>query len=439
MVPPSGGPRDSLPPAIIEVDPPNQSTNFTAKKITIQFNEYVELDNPFENMIVSPLPKVFPIVNRKLKSVVVNLKDTLEANTTYVLNFKNAIKDVNEGNKAKDLLYVFSTGNYFDTLQLSGNVKMAKTGKPDSTLTVLLHRSQDDSAVAKERPRYVAKPDSAGTFLFRYLSPGTYRLYALKDEGGTYQYNSDEQIFAFADEPVVLKGGEQHDPMRLYAYVKQEPQPEQKTDEEDEDRRLKFTTNLEGEKQDLLQALVITFSSPVRRLDTTKMQLTTDTTFTPVTGQRFFLDSTKRILTMNMPWQESKRYNLILEKDFAIDSVGKQLLKKDTLDFTTKSKNEYGQVKLKFLNLDMGINPVLLLLQGDKLKYSFPLKNNVLELALINPGEYEMQILHDRNKNDKWDPGEFFGEKRQPETVTFLTRKLNVKPNWMTEFEVKIQ
>lgn len=438
VVPPSGGPRDSLPPVIIDVDPPNQSTNFNSKKITISFDEYVELENPFENLVISPLPKLFPEVKRKLRTLEINLKDTLEKNTTYVLNFRNTIKDVNEGNRAKDLLYVFSTGSYLDSLQLSGNVRLARTNKPDSTLTVMLHRNTDDSAVVKERPRYVAKVDSTGTFLFRYLAPGTYRIYAIKSEGGTYQYTSDEQIFAFADEPVVLQGGTQHDPVLLNAYVKSEAQ-QQQTETEDEGRRLKFTTSLEGDKQDLLQALVLTFAKPLRSFDPAKMQLTTDTIFTPATGYRFTLDSTKKVLTMNMPWQESTRYNLALEKDFATDSLGRQLLKKDTLEFTTKAKAEYGQAKLRFLDLDMNIRPVLLLMQNDQLKYSFPLTTNTLELQLINPGEYEMQMLHDRNRNGMWDPGEFFGEKRQPEIITMIGRKLNVKPNWMTEFEIKMK
>jgi hypothetical protein len=439
IVPPSGGPRDSLPPVMIKVDPPNQSTYFTARKILLQFDEYVELNNPFENMIVSPLPKLLPTVTRKLKSVTVKLKDSLEPNTTYVFNFKDVIKDVNEGNKAKDLLYVVSTGNYFDSLQLSGNVKIARTGKPDSTLTIMLYNKLNDSAVVKERPRYIAKPDSSGVFLFRFLAPGTYRMYALKSEGGAYLYTEEEQIFAFADDSIVLNSDVLHEPVQLYAYAEKEPENEQKNNDDDKEKRLKFITNLEGQKQDILQAFTITFANPLQTCDFEKMQLTTDTTFTPATGHRFSLDSTHRILTMNMTWQESTKYNLILEKDFAADSTGRQLLKKDTLTFTTKAKNEYGQVKLTFLNLDMSIHPVVLLMQNGRLKNSFPLKTNVLELALINPGEYEMQILHDKNENGIWDSGRFFMEHRQPELVTPLDRKLNVKPNWTTELEVKMQ
>ena len=336
-------------------------------------------------------------------------------------------------------MYIFSTGNYFDSLQLSGNVKMARTGKADSTLTVMLHRNMDDSAVVKERPRYIAKVDTSGTFLFRYIAPGTYRIYALKDEGSSYLYTNKEQIFAFADEPIVLNSSEQHEPVRLYAYAEEvEKEKESSATEESEGRkRLKFTTNLDGSKQDLLQAFVMKFENPLRNFDPAKMMLSTDSVFTPATGHRFSLDSTRHVLTMNMPWQENLRYNLILEKDFATDSLGQQLLKRDTIEFTTKAKAEYGQVKLTFLDLDMAINPVLMLVQNNEVKYSLPLTSNTINIQLILPGEYEMQILHDRNKNGKWDAGEFFVEKRQPEMVSILNqRKLSVKPNWLTEFEI---
>ncbi|MFV0604278.1 MAG: Ig-like domain-containing domain [Niabella sp.] len=439
IVPPSGGPRDSLAPVIVTVDPPNETTNFKNKTITIQFDEYVELNNPFENMVVSPLPVKLPEVKRKLKTVTVKLKDSLEENTTYSINFKNVIKDVNEGNRAKDLLYIFSTGTYFDSLQLSGNVKIARTGKPDSTLIVMLHKNLDDSAVVKDRPRYIAKLDTSGTFLFRYLTPGTYRLYALKDESGSYKYMDKTQIFGFADSAIVLKGGEQHDPVIMYAYAEEEEKNDNtSTEKEDDSRRLKFTTNLEGAKQDLLQAFIMKFETPLKNFDAEKITLTTDTTFSAVSGNRFTLDSTKKMVTMNMPWEENKNYNLVLAKDFATDSLGKQLLKTDTLHFTTKAKSEYGQVKLTFLNLDMAIHPVLLLMQNGQLKNAFPLKTNKIELQLINPGDYEMQILHDTNENSKWDPGAFFTEHRQPEMVTFIERKLSVKPNWSTEFEVRL-
>lgn len=439
IVPPSGGPRDTLPPVIVAVNPPHETINFAAKEIKINFDEYIELNDIYKNLIISPLPKIMPEVTRKLRTVTVKIKDTLAPNTTYVYNFAKAIKDLNEGNPAKDLLYVVSTGTYFDSLQLSGNVKMARTRKADSTLMVLLYNNLEDSAILNDRPRYVTRVDTSGTFFFRYLAPGTYRIFALKDESGSYMYNG-EQIFAFADSPIVVRDTPPP-PIRLWAYAPEKKKEEAAPTEQvvnKKDRRLKYTTNLESSKQDLLQAFVMTFESPLKVFDSTKIELSIGKDFHSFTEYKFSLDSTKRILTMNVPWLEDSVYNLVLEKDFASDSLNRQLLKKDTISFKTKSKADYGQVRITFLNLDMSINPLLLLSQNDQIKHTFPLSSNVFEMQYCNPGEYKMEIVHDTNKNGKWDPGEFFIEHRQPEMVTPISRELTVKPDWETEFEIRL-
>ncbi|GAB3415438.1 Ig-like domain-containing domain [Niabella aquatica] len=441
IVPPSGGPRDSLPPVIISVTPENETLNFNAREIKIEFDEYVELNDIYKNLIVSPFPKLMPEVSRKLRTVTVKIKDTLQPNTTYVYNFANAIKDLNEGNKGKDLLYVVSTGTYIDSMQLSGVVKMAATGKADSTLSVMLYSNLDDSAIVKERPRYVTTVDSSGIFFFRYLAPGKYRLFATKDESGSYMYN-EEQIFAFADSVITI-APEPPAPVRLWAY-----QPEKRKDDEaaepettinEKEKRLKFRTSLEANKQDLLKAFTITFENPLKTFDTTKMRLTIDTTFRRVNGYKFTLDSTARVITMNMPWLEDTTYHLILEKEFASDSINRQIVRNDTITFKTKSRNDYGQVKITFVDVDLDRNPVLLITQGTTVLNAFPIPaSRIVQLQLYPPGDYDMKILYDTNKNQKWDPGQFFGERRQPELIDAIDRKLNVKPNqWETDFEIR--
>jgi hypothetical protein len=441
IVPPSGGTKDTLSPVVTQVSPPDRSTFFKDRKITFSFNEYVELNDAYKNLIISPVPKNFPEIQRKLRSITIRLKDTLIPNTTYVFNFKKAVKDVNEGNMIKDLIYVVSTGAYLDSLELSGNIKIAKTNKPDSTLTIMLHSNLDDSAVVKEKPKYITKTDSSGNFLFRFLSPGKYRLYALKDEGGSYLYNSKEQVFAFANQPVVISNAPP-EPIRLYAYSIEEAKKDEASEPEEKKekvKRLKVTTNIQSKEQDLLDSLVLTFEKPLKVFDTTKMKLYTDSSYKAATGYSFKIDSTRKTVTMNMAWQEAKPYHLILEKDFASDSANVQLLKKDTITFTTKSKKQYGQVKITFNNLDMSINPVLQILQGGTVKNSFPLTSPKIEIQLYLPGEYDLQILHDTNKNNKWDPGEFFKTHRQPEMITPISRKLNVKADWETEFEITLK
>lgn len=440
VVPPSGGPRDSLPPKIVEVDPPSETKHFHAQKITFLFDEYVELNDVYKNLIVSPLPKTLPQVDRKLRMVTVKLKDSLRPNTTYVLNFTNVIKDVNEGNKAKDMLYVVTTGDYFDSCQLSGNVKMAKTFKPDSTLTVMLHSNLADSAVSLQRPEYIAKVDSSGDFLFRFLKPGTYRLYALKDEGGSYLYTSPQQIFAFADSTVVI-GPASPEPVRLYAYAEEDETKKNAPEEPELDKkekRIKFQTNLQGNKQDLLDAFTMTFPTALKNYFPEKMELSTDSTFTPETTHKFTLDSTRHIITMNIRWKEGALYNLVLPKDFASDSLDRGLLKPDTIRFVAKEQKDYGQAEITFNNLDTSFHPVLLLSQNGTIKNAFPLKTNILKIDLYNPGDYEAQILYDRNNNGKWDPGDF-KKHLQPEFIIPLDRKLTFKANWPLQPEINLK
>src|SRR5436190_8270172 len=279
IMPPQGGYKDTIPPLLLKATPGDSSINVSANHITLTFDEFINLDNPHENLLISPVPKTEPVVEAKLRTVVVRLKDTLEPNTTYTLNFGNAIKDVNEGNPARNFTYIFSTGDTFDSLTLSGKVILAETGRADSTLAVILHKNGDDSAIVNEKPRYATHLDSSGNFTFRNLPPGTFYIYALKNEGGSYRYLSERQLFAFADSPVV--GKEVNEPDTLYAYTeKTEKTPgstptltpqiagRQRGASGAAEKRLRLQTNLDNGELDLLNNLIITADQPLRKLDT---------------------------------------------------------------------------------------------------------------------------------------------------------------------------
>ena len=438
IVPPSGGAKDTLPPNIVSVHPQNKSLHFNEKKIVFKFDEFVDLNEVRKNLLFSPLPTTFPDVDRKLKTITIKYKDTLTENTTYSINFKDAVKDLNEGNKMKDIFYVFSTGAYIDSLQLSGNIKLAKTGNPDSTLTVMLYKNLIDSAVVKEKPYYIARLDSTGDFLFRNLSPGKYKLYALKDESGMYRYTNKEALFAFADSTIVIDTV-QHAPVKMYAYSAEEKAPIYEVPESNKkEKRIKYSTNLEGEQQSLLDAFTIKFEAPIKTWDSSKVLFSKDSTFTPVKNYTVKLDSAKLNLTFNYKWDTATHYNIVLTKDFALDSSNRQLLKPDTIHFKTKKLEDYGQAILTFKGLENIKNPVFQMMQGNTVKNSFPLKNKKLDIQLYTPGEYEFQILQDDNGNGVWDPGDFFGKRTQPERIALFTRKITIKPNWPSEIEIVV-
>ncbi|HEX4877360.1 MAG TPA: Ig-like domain-containing protein [Chitinophagaceae bacterium] len=449
IVPPAGGPRDSIPPLLLKAEPGDSSLNFKGNKVTFTFDEFVDVQNVSENLLASPLPVNPPLVDFKLKTVTLKLKDSLEPNTTYTFNFGNAIRDFTEGNPIKDFSYTFSTGAYLDSLQLSGKVVLAETGKIDTTLIVMLHTNSDDSAVVKEKPRYIARLDSKGSFSFNNLPAKKFYLYALKDEGGSRRYFGEKQLFAFADKPVELKA--KNDSMVLYAYAsKNLPPPPtipaagnitigRKTTGGTADKRLKFTNNLVNGQQDLLSEFYLSFDTPLRSFDSNKIKLFTDSSFTPDKGYRFEKDSTNRKIVLTQEWKENTLYHIILQKDFAEDSTGKKLLKDDTLSFKTKKLSEYGSLKMKFKNLDMSKNPVLIFILGSEANQkSFPLSGPDFSQTLFLPGEYDIRILYDTNKNGSWDPGQFFGKHLQPEIAKPIERKINIKPGWQNEFDIAL-
>jgi Bacterial Ig-like domain len=440
IVPPMGGPRDSIPPTLIKVTPADSSRNFGGNRISFTFDEYIDIDNFSQNAIISPIPKSMPTATRKLNTLTVRLRDSLEPNTTYTIDFGKSVKDFTEGNYMQDFKYVFSTGPHIDSLSFGGNVLLAETGKFDTTLLVMLHKRSDDSALVKDRPRYMAKLDSKGNFIFHNLPAGTFYVYALKDDGRSYRYLSNKVLFAFADSPVIVQ---QHTPpVTLYAYQGSKEVAKAASSGGQggaTDKRLKFQTTLKSNKQqDLLQKFGLLFDRPLKRFDSTKVSFTTDSTYTPVTDYSWSTDSTKKKLTLNYSWQENTVYHLILQKDFASDTLGLQLLKSDTISFKTLKNTDYGKLVIRFRKLDLSKNPVLQFVQGDEVVNAVPLTDNTLSLDLFLPGDYDLRILNDANKNGIWDPGVFYGKHKQPEIVKPIERKLTIKPNWDNEFEINL-
>lgn len=439
IIPPEGGFRDSLPPLLLRANPADSTRNFSGNKISLSFDEYVQIDNFQQNVIVSPVPRITPTVTYRLNTVSLKLKDSLEANTTYSINFGNSIKDVNESNVMKEFTYVFSTGPSIDSLSFRGNVLLAETGKTDSTLVVILHTKAEDSAVVKERPRYMTKSDGKGNFIFRNLPAGTFYVYALKDDARSLRYMNNKQLFAFADSPVVVQ---QNTPSKtLYAYeaIKATQTTSTSGTRNAADKRLKFQTTVNSNNtHDLLQKFSFLFETPLRNFDSSKIRFVTDTLYTSVSGHTWSIDSTKKKVTLNYPWQESTLYHFIIKKDFATDTLGQQLLKADTISFITMKNDDYGKLSLRLRNLDLSKNPVLQFVQSEKVVNSFPLTGQTFSQALFLPGEYELRILNDTNKNSIWDPGEFFGKHKQPEIVKPVEKHFTVKKNWENEFEIKL-
>ena len=431
---PDGGPKDTLAPKLIRATPENLSRNVTTNKITLEFNEYIDVQNLQQNLIISPLQNRNPTVIANPRSITLKFRDTLLPNTTYTVHFGDAIKDNNEGNVYRGLSYVFSTGNTIDSLSLSGKVILAETGGTDTTVIVMIYRNAADTTVLKKKPNYIAKVESDGSFLFSNLPPASFKIYALKDGDGGKTYNSKSEIFAFADEEAST---ENNNPVTLYAYAEQKP-PENKITSPlrpGADKKLRYTASL-LEKQDLFEPLEIVFNNPLKEKDSTKIYLT-DTLFSKINGVRFSTDSTAKKIFLTTAWQADKPLILIIEKGAVKDSAGNTLAKTDTLRFNTKGREEYGKLTLRFNDLDLSGNPVLQFLTGNEIKYSYALTGKEWTSNMFLPGQYGIRILYDSDKNGKWTPGNY-EKKLQPEIAVTLPQKLNVRADWDNESEINL-
>lgn len=206
----TGGLKDTLAPVLRESVPANFKTNFTGNEIKLYFDEYVKLKDLNKQLIVSPPLNNAPLITptNGSKYISIKLKDTLQPNTTYSLNFGQSIQDNNEGNIFSQFKYVFSTGSSIDSLSISGTIQDALETKTDNFVTVMLYEINqkfNDSTIYKEKPRYVTNTlDSASTFKIENIKAGKYQLIALKDNSNNFIYNPGKDKIAFYKEPIVV-------------------------------------------------------------------------------------------------------------------------------------------------------------------------------------------------------------------------------------------
>ena len=200
---PTGGPRDTIPPTLIQSLPKNGTVNFEGKTIQLTFNEAVILNNPREQIIITP--DIGKPVDARVKknTVIVNLETELQPNTTYSINFREGIQDITEKNPAPNLKLAFSTGTYIDSLSISGKVTDALTTKNSKDATVALFQN-DTFNIFVYRPTYFTKADENGVFKIENLKPGNYYLYAYDDKNKNLVADSKTESYGFVRELLEL-------------------------------------------------------------------------------------------------------------------------------------------------------------------------------------------------------------------------------------------
>lgn len=207
---PDGGWYDETPPMVIGAEPEDKGIDVNSRKIKILFNEFIKIDNPTENVIVSPPQLEQPEIKAGGKRILIELKDSLKTNTTYTIDFSDAISDNNEGNPLGNYTYSFSTGDHIDTLEVSGNVLEAENLEPVKGILVGLHpvsdslKSHDKDSLFRKTPLLrVSRTDSRGHFVIKGIAPGSYHVFALQDMDGTYTFTQKSEKIAYSHDIIV--------------------------------------------------------------------------------------------------------------------------------------------------------------------------------------------------------------------------------------------
>lgn len=202
VVTPSGGPKDDKSPVVLEASPENNSTDFNGKTIHLTFDEFVTLNNPSNNVMISPPMNKKPTYRTSGKTLIIRFEEPLKPNTTYSINFGDAVKDLHEGNVFKGYTFNFSTGNIIDSLSLKGKVISASSLTPMEGLVIGLYSNDNesitiDSMPYKLKPEYITTTDKKGDFEFSGLADKDYLIFALKDNNSNLIYDLPNEEIAF--------------------------------------------------------------------------------------------------------------------------------------------------------------------------------------------------------------------------------------------------
>ena len=378
---PTGGPKDTIAPKILKEEPKNFMLNFKSPQINIELDEYFKLGNVGKEISISPDVDKQPDYRIKKKTLNVRLQDTLEANTTYTINFGNAIADYNEGNILKNYVYVFSTGNKIDSLSISGTVINSVTKKPQLDATVFLFPLNRDTLFGKKKAHIFTSTDSSGNFKLKYLKEGTYKIYSVYEkDGGDRIYNSTKEEIAFQEKPIELKKDVTGVELQLF---QEEPKTFRIMDKKIENSgRILYTFNQKLKKpslkilnpQELEKNIVVEFS----KTGDTALLWSKDMTFDSI--QVAILDNNKSLDTTVLRRGKKDDY----KQDINItDNIPGGKIKPGT-DFTLSFSAPIGSIETKNIIL---------------LQDSIPVKNFRFEKDTTSTRKYSLKYAYKTEKN----------------------------------------
>jgi hypothetical protein len=462
IVPPSGGPADRTAPKLLSINPKDSLRNTRLNKIELKFDEYVNVADVAKELQISPMLKNAPSMTAAGKTVTIKIQDSLLSdNTTYTINTGHAIKDLHEGNLYAGTTFIFSTGAWFDSLQLKGNIIDAASGKIDSSgnVRVLLYSADSGiNVVSVQKPMYVCTSDKKGNFIFKGLPNKAFRIYALKENNGNLLFDKDDEYIGFSNKTVQPKLDTNGITLRIFKEKIDSSKTASNTTQSDDkfDRKPKAsnsqgldsktfmykvlvdTSNKNKGSQELNQALAIEFSRSLTQYDVEKIVLTADSNDIEVQCKyNIVLDSSKKKLSIQNLWKPNTNYTLRLIKNFASDSSLGNLMPCKYY-FKTKAEEDYGTLDIIVPEQYIGKQYLLQVMLNDKLIYLAPISQQNKTIQYLSEGTYQLSIVTDVNHDGTWTSGQLKAE-QQAEPVLPFPDAVLMKAGWehVVDFEPK--
>lgn len=517
---PTGGAKDVDPPVILTSEPLNESTTFSGNQLKLEFNEYVNTQKLINEMVVSP-PLKYPVeVKMKGKTVTISWKDTLQENSTYMFQFGEGIADLNENNPLDSNVFVFSTGDYIDSLTYSGKIIDAQTLKPVEGVWAMLYSDAGDSLPLTSLPKYFSKSDARGEFQIRYIADGDYKLFALLPENRGYKFDVPTEQIGFTDlrvtpyiqgadsglDKLTIKLFQEEDTLQFLSEINQldynglqvvfnlPPSnyslsclTEQnvndwtvKTNKEGDtitywfDKTLKYDSlklwvqtdkvsdtvflrkpvgrkpgkgkggdkkklkliRNSGPVQPYFKTLRFQSKTPLAKVDLKTSFLYTSSDTLPL---GLYARQDEEVIEIDYAWKQGESYKILIP-DSVIWNRFDQANDTILVSFKASEKEDYGQLSINHLLPDLGHSFVWYLIgKDDKVIDKRNVEHKgVVSYPTLETGKYQLKVVFDSNENGEWDSGKYI-EHRQPEQVLFYEEEIEIRSNWQSEIDWKVE
>ena len=444
IVTPSGGAKDSIAPIMLKSNPEANSTNFSQKNIEIVFDEFVVLDNPMQKVLISPQISPSPEIIADLKTIKIKGLDSLKENTTYIIDFADAIKDYNEGNRLNGFSFAFSTGKNIDTMWYEGRVLDAFNLTPIANKFVLLYSNFDTSYMRSHTSDYVTRTDSNGVFRFHNLVAKDYKLLVLDDKNQNKIYDLPNEGIGFSNKvltPYVFDSTANEKLLKQNFYytnfVEQTSDSLMQTPKKTITDSLFTINKYEKDTVDYYKgSYQIVFKDTLSMNEFPALLINNADTL-----KVSFEKKHDTLYSLNYTLQPSTQYEIIVEKN-AITNLYNQTNRAFKHKFCYSSEKDYGSLIINFKDSVSAFESCCVFYLYDiagKLVREEKTKKGEGQVSFKNlkEGTYKVKVAIDENCNQQWDKSNFELQ-QESEKVLIFGKQIMVKRGWIIEQEWNI-